>query len=348
MGLRGDVVRDRRRSEVGRVVSAGSGGGGWIYLVRALPLVVAAALVAGACEAPLRAQYVLASEASLPEGLAFDRGSDTFFATAVRGGVITRVTPLGQELAFYRHDDPSLSLMGAHVDADRGLLWVCEVALAAVPRSRVLALRIDDGRLVRAVELPGRAYCNDLVSDDAGTVYATDSANPQILKVDAEGASVFASDPRMAPVGPDRLGLTGIEVTPDGESLLVAKLMPPSLFRVRLADAGDVVAVTFTGDAFGVPGDPRFPGPDGLAFVDEALYVAHDSGVQQLRFVGDDFTRAEVRTTTAVPRGLTSLEGASGRLYAIDSDAYRVLYGLKPAEPPFAIVQVELGRFDDP
>lgn len=61
-----------------------------------------------------------------------------------------------------------------------------------------------------------------------------------------------------------------------------------------------------------------------------------------------DYTRAEVRTTTAVPRGLTSLEGTSGRLYAIDSDAYRVLYGLKPAEPPFAIVQVELGRFDDP
>lgn len=314
--------------------------------MRARSLVIAAACVASACETPMRAYYVLASEDSLPEGLAFDPGSDTFFATAARGGTVTRVTPLGQELAFYRAEAPGVSLLGAHVDAGAGLLWVCEVDLrvAGAPRSRVLGLQIEDAALVRAVALPGPAYCNDLTSDEAGVVYATDSAQPRIFAVEDEVARVLVEDLRFAGVG--GLGLTGVDVAPDGESLLVARMSPPALFRVGLTGAVEIAEVSFTGDAFAMPGDPRFPGPDGLAFVGEALYVAYDGGVQQLRFVSA--TRAEVRTTTAVPLGLTSLSAAGGHLYAIDSDAYRVLYGRQQADPPFSIVRIDLGRFDDP
>lgn len=312
--------------------------------MKALPLVVAATALA--CEAPMREQYVLADREALPEGVAFDAGAGTFFATAVQGGVVTRFSPLGQESVFHRADDPSVSFMGAHVDDERGLLWLCEVALTAGPRSQVLALRVGDGRLTRAVEL-GEAYCNDVVTDAAGTVYATDSLQPRVFRVDAAGATVFADDPRFAPQLAG-LGLTGLDVSPDNESLLVAKLAPPTLFRVRLADPADVVAVQFTGDAFGMPGDPRFPGPDGVAFVGEVLYVAYDGGVQQLRFVGDGHTRAEVRTTTAVPPGLTSLVDAAGRLYAIDGDAFRVLHAQKQADPPFAVVHIDTGLFDGP
>lgn len=317
--------------------------------MHALPsAALAVCLLATACEAPLREHYLLASRDSLPEGLAFDPGSDTFFVTAVRGGVIARFTPLGRELEFHRGDDPEVSFMGAHVDAGRGLLWVCEVDLRAGPRSRVVALRIADGRRVREVAFEGPAHCNDVVTDDAGIMYATDSAQPRIVRVDAAGLTVFAEDPRFAPASERTLGLTGLDLSPDGESLLVAKLAPPTLFRVRVDDPADVAAVQFTGDAFGMPGDPRFPGPDGVAFVGDTLYVAHDAGVQQLRFAGDDFKRAEVRTTAAVQVGLTSLVDAGGRLYAVDSDAYRVLHAHKQPEPPFAVVQVDLGLFDGP
>lgn len=292
----------------------------------------------------MREVYALESETSLPEGLAFDPGSDTFFATAVRGGTITRVTPLGQELTFYRAEDPGVSLLGAHVDG--GLVWVCEVDLRtfAAPRSRVLGLRIEDGAQVQAIALPGPAYCNDLTSDDAGAVYVTDSLQPRIFRVAAGEATVFAADPRFAGSS-GGLGLTGIDVAPDGESLLVARMSPAGLFRVGLADAA-VVEVEFFGDAFGVPGDPRFPGPDGLAFVGDELYVAFDGGVQQLRFPVK--TRAEVRTSTAVPSGLSSVTDAGGHLYAIDSDAYRALYGGQQADPPFLILRVDAELFDGP
>jgi hypothetical protein len=49
-----------------------------------------------------------------------------------------------------------------------------------------------------------------------------------------------------------------------------------------------------------------------------------------------------------VPAGLTSVTAAGGHLYAIDSDAYRVLYGRQQADPPFVILRLDLDRFDAP
>ena len=61
----------------------------------------AAALVS--CDAALlQEQYVLASQSSLPEGVAYDAKSQTFFATAMRGGQLTRISPLGQEHVHLR------------------------------------------------------------------------------------------------------------------------------------------------------------------------------------------------------------------------------------------------------
>lgn len=314
-------------------------------------LLFAAALASlASCDAPLQEQYVLSSSSSLPEGVAFDAASESFFATAIRGGEITRISALGQEQVFHRSQEPNLSFAGAHVDDARRLLWVCAVDLSSgpAPRSRVVALAIGDGEVVRDVDLGDGSFCNDVTTDDDGAVYATDSAQPKIHRVapGADVAEVFATDERFAPPAPGRIGLNGIDVTPDGEDLLVVTSFPAQLFRVPLADPATVAVVTFSGDAFGMPGDPRFPGPDGLEFLGDELYVAYDGGIQQLRFSGETFARAEVRTTTAVPTGLTSLTAAEGRLYAIDSEVYGTLYGGQPPELPFRIVHVDVGLFD--
>lgn len=316
------------------------------------PLLIAAAFAAlASCDAPLQEQYVLSSQSSLPEGVAFDAASESFFATAISGGQITRVTALGQELVFHRSDEPNLSFSGAHVDDARRLLWVCAVDVKSgpAPRSRIVAFDIArGGKIVRSVDLGDGSFCNDLTTDDDGAVYATDSALPHVYRLapEAEGVDVFATDPRFAPATPGVIGLNGVDIAPDGESLLVAKSVPPTLFRVPLHEPDEVGVVTFSGDAFGMPGDPRFPGPDGIEFLGDELYVAYDGGVQQLRFAGEQFDHAVVRTTTAVPTGLTSLTVAEGRLYAIDSEVYRVMYGGQPPELPFRILHVDAGLFD--
>jgi sugar lactone lactonase YvrE len=312
----------------------------------ALPLLTAL-FAPLACDALMQDQYELTSSTSLPEGLAYDDGTHTFFATAIRGGQITRVTPVGDEVIFYSDPEPNRSFGGAHVDAERRRLWVCvvDVATNPFPVSQVFGFHIDTRKRTHVIPLPTPSFCNDLVTDDDGVVYATDSATPQVLRIDPNQGEVevLTTLPVTPPVG--GIGLNGIDVSPDGERLLVVSSFPAKLFSVPLAAPGNYVEVGTIGDPFAMPGNPLFPGPDGIEFVGEQLYVVYDGGVQRLTFSGDDWTQASVATTMAVPTGLTSLTEANGELYAIDSEVFRVLYLGQAPELPFRILHVDAGLF---
>ncbi|MBL9104575.1 MAG: SMP-30/gluconolactonase/LRE family protein [Myxococcales bacterium] len=300
-----------------------------------------------ACDVLLQEQYPLASTTSLPEGVAFDEDTYTFFATAIRGGKITRLTPFGDEIGFYSDDTPNRSFGGAHVDSERRRLWVCVVDVASnpFPVSQVFGFHIDTRERTHAISLPEPTFCNDLVTDADGVVYATDSATPRVFRIDPASSqpAVFATLPLTPPAG--GVGLNGIDFSPDGARLLVASSMPAKLFSVPLAAPEAAVEVATVGDPFSMPGNPRFPGPDGLEFIGEQLFVAYDGGVQRLTFSDDDWTQASVATTMAVPTGLTSLTEAGGELYAIDSEVFRVLYQGQQPQLPFAVVHVDQGLF---
>lgn len=304
------------------------------------------------CDVPLQDTYKLKSTSSLPEGVTYDEVTHTFFATAINGGQITRVTPLGQEIVFHSESNANLSFSGAHVDEARRRLWVCvvDVKTNPFPTSQVWGFNIETKQRTHQIALPPVSFCNDLVSDDAGFVYATDSANPNIYRVDPaqQSFSVFLSSPEFTPTAPGAVALNGIDLSPDGERLLVVKTIPAGIYSVPVDDPQAFVPVQTSGDAFAMPGDPRFPGPDGAEFLDDRLYVVYDGGVQQLSFSDDDFTQAAVSTTIAVPTGLTSLTVAEGQLYAIDSEVFRVLYLLQNPELPFAIVHVDTEQFEQP
>lgn len=304
-------------------------------------LLPAALAVVASCDVPLQEQYLLQSQFSLPEGVAYDSESRSFFATAINGGEITRISALGQEHVFYSSPDPNASFGGAHVDAKNRLLWVCQVDVKtdAIPNSKVVAFD-DDGDLVKTIDLGEPSFCNDLVTDKYGAVYATDSALPVIYKIDPKTKTkkVFATHPQWTPVQQGTLALNGLDISPDGKALYVVTTVPAAMFRVDLANPNNISQVTFSGDPFS-PNDPRFPGPDGLEFVDGDAYVVYDGGVQQLHFTGP--THATVKTTTAVPGGLTSAVDAEGRLYVIDSEVFSVLYMNQPPELPFAILHLD-------
>ena len=303
-----------------------------------------------ACDVPLPEQFVLKSKSSLPEGVAYDGVTHTFFATAINGGQITRITPLAQEIVFHTDADPNRSFGGAHVDEAHRRLWVCvvDVKTNPWPTSQVWAFNIESKKVTHKIALPFISFCNDLVTDDAGTVYATDSANPAIYKIDPKTSvlSTLVSAPEFAPLAPGAIGLNGLDISPDGERLVVVKTIPAAIYSVPLADPQAFVPVLTSGDNFGgPPGDPRFPGPDGAQFLGDQLYVVYDGGVQQLSFAGDDWAQAEVKTTTGVPSGLTSATVAEGQLYVIDSEVFRVLYLALPPILPFTISHVDPGLF---
>lgn len=107
------------------------------------------------------------------------------------------------------------------VDNKRNNLWVC----TGVPNhsmysdsstykklARLIALDLTSGRKTDDIDLSklyeGKHFANDLVLDDAGNIYITDSYLPVIYKVDAQGkASVFVQHEMFK--GED-VGLNGI------------------------------------------------------------------------------------------------------------------------------------------
>lgn len=334
------------------------------------PLIGAIALAAiGLLSTPveahgLRSSYVVEGETGIsglpfrvPEGVTFDPLRGDFYATAIFGGRITRIDGRtgAEETVYQEMGNPFLAFAGARVAPLRRVLWVCAVDLVSDPTSpagTVYAIdlsRRHAGDVIRTFPMPGPFFCNDIALDWAGDAYVTNSVGASIYRIPAsalddptEGPEVFATSLDFLPDFsiPGSLGLNGIEVTPDGQKLVVVRSIPAAMFTVDLCDPSDIRAVEMSGDAFSQHpdgGDPiAFLGPDGLAFVDGRLYVSYHAGVQELTFRGRGWERARVASTTAVPVGLSTATAAWGELYVIDSEVVPVTQpqlGLVPALP---------------
>lgn len=305
-----------------------------------------------ACDVPLQDRYELRSSTSVPKGIGYDSVAQVFYATALNGGEITLITSLGREYLFYASDDPKLSFTGAVVDSKRRVLWVCAVdrkSEPALPRSSIIGFDLDDQEVVHRVNLGdlrdhfAPSVCDALDVSEEGVVYAIDALQPVIYRFDpgSKEASIFVENAALAPPLESGVGLSGVALHPDGEHLFAAMSDPPRLFSIPLDEPAMLREVLFPDRALGRVGDPRLPAAAGIGFVGKHLYIAFPGAVQQLTFPDQDHLRtAHVKTTTAVPNGLSALIAADGVAYAIDSDAYRVEQLRLQPESEFSIVRV--------
>lgn len=334
------------------------------HLMGAAVLVAMGLLSSPVEAAGLRSSYVVEGETGIPglpfrvpEGVTFDPLGGDFYATAIFGGRITRIDGRtgAEETVYQEMGNPFLAFAGARVAPLRRVLWVCAVDLVSDPTSpagTVYAIdlsRRGRGDVIRTFAMPGPFFCNDIALDWAGDAYVTNSVGATIYRIPASalhdptlGPEAFATSLAFLPDFsiPGSLGLNGIEVTPDGQKLVVVRSIPAAMFTVDLCDPSDVREVEMSGDVFSQHpegGDPiAFLGPDGLAFVDGRLYVSYHAGVQELTFRGRGYTRARVASTTDVPSGLSTATAAWGELYVIDSEVVPVTQpqlGLVPALP---------------
>lgn len=164
--------------------------------------------------------FELEDRTLLPEGIAYDPPSRTFFLGSIQGRVI-RVAESGAASEFAAAGgDP---LLGLAVDAPRRLLYV--VATSALtaegrkqPRNAVVAFDIDTRRLVQRYEVPAARQLNDVAVAPGGRVFATDSAAGAVYEIAVKGPG-----PAREIVPPGRLGgSNGLAASPDGRRLYVA------------------------------------------------------------------------------------------------------------------------------
>lgn len=312
-------------------------------------LIIALALINTACSddnnnvgrldhTPLQDRYVLSSMDSVPEGIAFDSVDRVFYATSLNGASITRISANGTESIFRTADDRA-SLLGAKVDEQRRLLWVCAREVDGLD-NRVWVYNLSNGEMVMEFLLGAIATggsCNDLTLDAAGNAYVSDSANPNVYRLDQSSGegSILISDPLLADSTSLGLGQNGIAITEDESALIIGTFFPPRLLRVSLPNGNTVTEVSLEGDAF--------TSPDGIVFLNGDLYTVSDRSVTRVR-PNADFTAGNVVSVAQIS-GLSTATIAEDSVFIIKSEVFNSVLDA-PLNLPFEIFKLDISAFE--
>lgn len=235
----------------------------------------------------------------VPESVAYDPSTRSFYVSSVYRRKILRVTAKGVAEEFATERDGLWSVMGMKVDAARRELWVCTAAqpqmsnyvAAERGRSGVFKFDLRTGRLAGKYMLPDDSkqhWLGDLALDSRGDVYATDSLSPALYRL-RRGADKFETvlegEPFVSP--------QGLDFTPDEKQLFVADYAK-GVFVVDLATKHYA---------------PLAPAPDSTMLGIDGLYfyrgrlVAVQNGVNPNRvvqfFLSKDLSRVERFETVA-------------------------------------------------
>ncbi|HEX7402709.1 MAG TPA: SMP-30/gluconolactonase/LRE family protein [Usitatibacter sp.] len=154
----------------------------------------------------------------LPEGIAYDAPSRSFFMGSIAKGKIIRIDADSVVKDFANRLDP---VLGIAVDSPRRVLYAISTSALTEAgrkdrRNAVLSYDIDNGRLIRRVDIPSAVGLNDVTVARGGRVFASDSGNGAVYEILREGA------PRvLVPEGQVR-GSNGLAASPDAKRLYVA------------------------------------------------------------------------------------------------------------------------------
>src|SRR5580700_1257095 len=143
---------------------------------------------------------------AFPESIT-SKSDGTLYVGRLGDGGIVRINPRTHENVIFVRPGAlgSRSILEVFADEASNTLWACSNDLSALGApatgsdtgSGLKACDLKTGNGKRSVSLPGpHAFCNDITVDAQGSIYATDSANPTILKLSVGAAAfkVFAQD----------------------------------------------------------------------------------------------------------------------------------------------------------
>lgn len=302
-------------------------------------------------EVVLPSNITFESQSLYPEDFAYDADNDRFFAGSAFTGNIVTIDLEGNVTTFADSDD-LISTVGLLFDEANNQVVVCNTNpgfsdQGATATTGILAsvVRFDaaTGNMVSSTDLStlfaGPHVINDIVLDDAGNLYVTDSFSPAIYRITPNGtASLFATDP-LFETAPMTFGLNGIEYHPDG-FLLVTHYQNQIIYRVSIADPTDIVEVTVN-TGLGSGDGIRLMDDDNLLFVSNSL----GGGNHTVFSVNstDGWTTGTVTNSVNLGNGLdfpTTVEFANSTPYVISSFIAELATGQGTGSSTFELNQV--------
>ena len=231
----------RKRTKIAISDHAGTGCSRRRIAAGGLAFAVAIGL-AGAARASPDA-IALPGAGAYPENVTAASDGTLYVSSFVDGGVL-RIPPGGEGEAWIKPGAfGTRSTFGLLADENTATLWVCSNDLTALgvtgpgdaKGSALKGFDLKTGVGRASVAFPGeRTICNDIALGPDGSVYATNTLSPQILRLKPGGRAldVFVSDP-IFDAGPSGAGLDGIVFGSDG-NLYVTTFSKGELFRVEV------------------------------------------------------------------------------------------------------------------
>lgn len=288
--------------------------------------------------------YDLKGDTLFPEGVTFDPVDRAFYVGSLGDGSLQRVDVAleGEQSVFASPTDGEWSTAGIKVDADTRRLWACTSQTGAAKRNEVWVYDLGSAELLEAIDLSAiadEASCNDLAIGPDGRAYVSDPVLGAVHRLELGGTpELWATASNFAPEIPG-LGLNGLAITPDESALVLAKYLPPTLFRIELDDPAAITKVVLSGEFF--QGGTATAGADGIIFLDDALYVVFDDVIKRVDFEpgGAAGVVSDVESPTD---GLSTATVAEGELYVVKSEVNDFVLGQAP-DLPFQILRIPTG-----
>lgn len=147
--------------------------------------------------------YVLGEKDLIPEGIAYDKQTQTIYLSSVNKRKIVSINKDGEVKDFIKSgQDDILAVLGMEVDPERRHLWVCsewENQRKILPDSllytSVYKYNIETGKLIKKYTLKDSVprLLNDIAISSNGTVYITESnlSKVYVIKPEKDSLELF-------------------------------------------------------------------------------------------------------------------------------------------------------------
>ena len=215
----------------------------------------------------------------VPESIAYDERTGTFYLSSVYKRKILSVTKAGDANVFSSDADGLWSVMGMKVDPARRLLWVCTTAHPQMmnfnpqDKGKTALIKYDlrSGKLLAKFQPNDSTqphWFGDLAINSAGDVYTSDSVTPAVYVVrhdSNELETLLEGEPFVSP--------QGLDFTPDEKKLFLADYAK-GVFLIDL----------ITKKVTSIPADFTLLGIDGLYYYRGSL-IGVQNGVNPERVI---------------------------------------------------------------
>jgi sugar lactone lactonase YvrE len=272
----------------------------------------------------------------------------TIYISNIGGGGVVRVKPGASkgEVWIKPGAFATRNTFGVLVDEKTKTLWVCSNDISAmgipgpssVPGAYLKGFDLATGEGKFSTAFPGKDHvCNDMVIAPDGTMYVTNTAAPQILRLKpgAKNLEVWLENDLLVPK--NGAGLDGIAFGSDG-NLYVNTYGGNEFFRITLKD-GTPGAVTK------LETSRPIKNPDALRQLSGDTFLMAEGGgtVDRVTVNGD---KVDIETLKDGLNGPTSVAKVGSTVWVGEGQLSH-LFGAKengPPRLPFQVVPVPLGN----